>query len=127
MYAPSAVATEPAESVATPLCLTRREESLAGGVPGAPQRVSSRNLTGRQLTHDNRIPHNTKFEHTSSVAHEPRLFLPRLFKLADANSNVGVRSAHLDEVWAGAEDDPMWTLTRVPTWGINGHFGAGSR
>ena len=41
--------------------------------------------------------------------------------------NVSVRSAHLDEVWAGAEDDPMWTLTRVPTWGINGHFGAGSR
>jgi cysteine-rich CPXCG protein len=41
-------------------------------------------------------------------------------------SYVSVRSAHLDEVWVGVEDDPMWTLTKVPTWGINGHFGAGS-
>ena len=40
---------------------------------------------------------------------------------------VSVRSAHLDGVWVGVEDDPMWTLTRVSTWGINGHFGAGSR
>jgi hypothetical protein len=40
---------------------------------------------------------------------------------------VSVRSVHLDEVWVGVEDGPKWTPTRVSTWGINGHFGAGSR
>jgi hypothetical protein len=25
------------------------------------------------------------------------------------------------------EDGPKWTPTEVSTWGINGHFGAGSR
>jgi hypothetical protein len=36
-------------------------------------------------------------------------------------------TVHLDEVWVGVEDGPKWTLTRVSTWGINGHFGASSR
>jgi hypothetical protein len=30
-----------------------------------------------------------------------------------STAEVSVRSAHLDEVWVGAENDPMWTLTRV--------------
>jgi hypothetical protein len=50
----------------------------------------------------------------------------RLFFYDATRICVSVRSVHLDEVWVGVEDDPMWTLTRVPTWGINGHFGAGS-
>jgi hypothetical protein len=40
---------------------------------------------------------------------------------------VSVRSLHLDEVWVDVEDGPKWTPTEVSTWGINGHFGAGSR
>ena len=40
---------------------------------------------------------------------------------------VSVRSVHLDEVSVDVEDGPKWTPMEVSTWGVNGHFGVGSR
>ena len=45
---------------------------------------------------------------------------------ADIGCVVSVRPVHLDEEWVDVEDGPKWTPTEVSTWGINGHFGAGS-
>jgi hypothetical protein len=59
------------------------------------------------------------------LSHEPTWLL-FVLNLALCPITVSVRPVHLDEEWVDVEDGPKWTPTEVSTWGINGHFGAGS-